>query len=155
MMILILIVFGFIKCKRKLSMRCRERITKFRKGIFYNPLIRFTYLNALKFNIVGMGTIAGLNDGPSEIVFAVFLLLAFNLLPIFYSCYLKKNIDMLREEEFAETHGSLYKGHAIPEYNNSIEGRDKPLTWMMPMLFMFRRSLFALTTVVLFDYPAL
>ena len=81
-------------------MRCRDRISKFKRSIFYNPLIRFTYLNTLKFNIGAMGTIAGLNEDPSEIVFAVFLLLTFNILPIIYSCFLKRNEEMLREEEW-------------------------------------------------------
>ena len=154
-MLLILIVVGFVKCARRLSMKCRERITDCKRRIFFNPLIRFTYLNSLKFNIVAMGTISGLNEGPSEIIQAVLILLTFNLLPILYSCILKKKPEMLQEEEFKEIVGTLYSGMAIPEFEFSILGRDKPLTWMKPAIFMFKRTLFAISTVALFDYPAL
>ena len=152
--LILLILIFVIYCTYRLSKKfCdasknRERIEKLKNKIFFNPMIRYTLLNCLKFNIVAMTAIRRSQGAAGAIFTAIVIELLFLLIPILYAYILKKKIDMLEEEQNKVTYGTLYKGLCT-----DAGCRNKSLTWLHPIVFMLRRTAFAIITVFLFDYP--
>ena len=55
-----LIVFALTCCrKRCMSAKNQERASALKNKIFFNPIIRYTLLNTLKFNLAAMTAIIG------------------------------------------------------------------------------------------------
>ena len=98
--LIVTILLVVLRCSKSASIQCREKVISLKKKVFFNSLIRFCYLNSLKFNILAWTTFIGLSKGPSDIIFAVVLLLVFNIMPILYSRFLKRKNDQLSDDEF-------------------------------------------------------
>ena len=96
LILLILVIYLLNKCKnkKKLSQKSRDRITSLTEKVFFNPLIRFSLLNTLKWNSVFLAGFTKLKGTPTEVAISVLLYLAINALPFFYMWILYK----LREE---------------------------------------------------------
>ena len=73
-----------------------------------------------------------------------------NLLPLLFARVLYKHRDSLDSKEKKEKFGTLYQGLSLKE-----TPPKKLHIWIHPMIFMFRRTLFIVLSVVLFDHPVL
>lgn len=112
-------------------------------------------LNTLKWNLLTLTAFTALKGSTTEIVFGVLLYIVLNLLPFFYLWLLYKQQAKLSEEKTIKTIGTLYDGLQIKRL--PFAGHEGMINdvWFYPAVFMIRRSLFILITVVLFDYPFL
>ena len=157
MLLLIIVTVILVKYSEsfKLSTKAKERIEWLKQKVFYNPLIRFSMLNTLKWNLIALTAFTTLKGSTVEIIFGVLLYIALNLLPFFYLWLLYKQQAKLSTEKTIKTIGTLYDGLRIEKL--SAAGHEGMINdvWFYPAVFMIRRSLFILITVVFFDYPFL
>lgn len=65
--------------------------------------------------------------------------------PLVFVYVMFRNKDKLDTEEFRERYGSMYGG------KNVFNERNK--AYLYPMLYFWRRLIFAIVTVYLFPYP--
>ena len=63
--------------------------------------------------------------------------------------------DKLNEKKTIKRVGTLYDGLRIHSLTNKHESPIKKIVFLHSPIFMLRRSLFIIITVVLFDYPYL
>ena len=63
--------------------------------VFFNPMIRYTLLNCLKYNIIAMTTIMHNSESLMEVGFAIILIILFLILPTFYAYFLKSRKEEL------------------------------------------------------------
>ena len=119
-------------------------------------MIRFSHLNVLKWNLIALTGFTTLKSGETlEIVIAVVMYVGINCLPIFYGVLLYKKAEELKEEKTVKTIGTLYDGLRIDALPVPDRESDFNKVWNYPAVFMYRRSLFIIITVALFDYPQL
>ena len=113
-------------------------------------------MNVLKWNLIALTAFTTLKSGETlEIVIAVVMYVGINCLPIFYVWLLYTKVVVLKEEQTVKKIGTLYDGlqiHALPVADRQS---DFNKVWNYPAVFMYRRSLFIVITVALFDYPQL
>ena len=113
----------------------------------YNPIIRYTMLNCLKLNNTGMVAIMGLATGNAQLGLGIAIVIAMTALPIFYAVLLFRKRKDLSKGETKEKFFSLYLGLKLNASNKT--------TWLYPLLWMLRRSIFMAITTGLFHYPVL
>ena len=85
-LIIVAVVAGFyVSNKYALSEKIREQFADLRSMLLYNPLIRYTMLNCLKFNNTGMVVFIGLSTGTVQTGLGVLIVIAMSILPIVYA----------------------------------------------------------------------
>lgn len=144
---------------------------RMKNKVFYQSLIRYSFVNCIKFNTNAVMAIVN-NDGTtSQVAIGVSVFLSINLLVLVYAYVLYKRRDDLGDEANRSSIGNLYSGlqlHTLPLKNQRggnrcgtccCSGKQiKPTTrgavCLHPVVFMVRRMLFALASVLLFDHPA-
>ena len=82
---------------------------------------------------------------------SIITLIVLNLLPILFAKVLHKNRETLETEETIQKYGTLYEGLTVKATLDSPQKQRH--IWIFPLIFMFRRTLFIVLTVLLFDYP--
>ena len=141
--------------KYKISDKNRGRVTKCKQRVMFNPLLRFSLLNTLKWNLLSLASFTIRVGTIPDTVFGVFIFIAMLCLPFFYARILYKAKDRLRKEKNRKKIGTLYDGlrtHILPKIGKE---RIRNPVWWFPVAFMLRRTAFIMVTVLLFDYPAL
>ena len=146
---LIILIVTCIARKYKLSDKNKERCLKLKQKFFFNPLLRFTYLNTLKWSMLSFVAFTTLKGSDSSVAIGVVIFIVIVALPFFFAEVLHKNKDNLNEENMKKTIGTLYDGLRV----SSV--RDTKNVWWYPVVFMLRRVLFIVITVAMFDYPTL
>ena len=68
-----------------LSLKSKERIKRLKDKVFYNPLIRYSLLNAMNYNMAAMTAFVNTNGEQRQVIIAVLLLIVVNVLPIIYA----------------------------------------------------------------------
>ena len=92
--------------------KCYELIVKAKKKLCFGPLIRYTYLNALKMNQVALLAIMnGRKDQDSgQLAFGIALWASFSIvIPGIYIGCLVRNLDNLDKPDVKEMFGTLYQ----------------------------------------------
>ena len=105
-------------------------------------------LSGIKFNMAALLIFRLLSHNSTQLVLAVIIFTTFNLLPIYYARVLYKNGDQLEKAEKVRNFGSLYD-------NKKVNKEKKHNVWAHPLTFFYRRTVFALITVYLFDNPSM
>ena len=121
--------------------------------MFFNPIIRYFLLNILKLDLIAMVVIAGLRDSADQLYIAIPFLIAINIIPLFFSWCLMRNKKKLHYKNKLQTIGTMYEGLKIRFYKLDTQQTPNRLVIAYPMVFIFRRTLFAAITVFLFDWP--
>ena len=97
--IVIALIVIFMARKITLSDKNKERLENFKKTLFYNSLIRYTFLNANKLSMVVM---MGLKDfgeiRAGSNIFTIALLIIIVSLPIIYAQIMNKNAMTLETD---------------------------------------------------------
>ena len=114
----------------------------------WNPVIRYLLLNSLKINYSAACVFKHTDAGAWSQFVAVLMLVGINVCPLILARILYKNNGVLEDKEKVSKIGTLYEGKNVP-------ADRKHRVWIYPLVFFFRRSLFIVGTLVLFDYPAL
>ena len=145
--ILVMIALVYLCRNTRLSEANKKRLADLKKKIFFNMLIRYSLLNALKLNLTAlMGiTASGLEKLPS-----IALLVVLNLLPFVYSYVLIRKGDELKTEDNVKRYGNLYQDLRLETFEDPPKKRN---IWLYPMTFMLRRCIFMVLTVYAFEHP--
>ena len=147
-LILLVIALIVVCCKnRNLSEKNKKRIKDAKRKVMWNPVIRYLFLNSLKINYSAACVFKHTDAGAWSQFVAVLMLVGINVCPLILSRILFKNNGVLEDKEKISKFGTLYEGRNVP-------ADRKHRVWIFPLVFFFRRSLFIIGTLVLFDYPA-
>ena len=149
-LLLIVIVFIVIYVSRRteLSQKNKDRLEKLKYMIFYNAIIRFAFLNALKFNMSSMVVFYKESSSVGSTFVAALLFVGFTIVvPIVLIRIVYINRASLHELQMILKYGTMYSGRRV------IDLIDKRRVWIYPATFFVRRTLFATATVSLFKYP--
>ena len=142
--IILLVTTIYIICKRtNCSKRSAVLLRKLQEKVFWNPIIRYVYLNGLKLSMASLLVIKENKIAGG----ALATLLIINLSAIFFVRALKKNEGHLDEVQKVKTMGSLYAGKNTYSTRHHVH--------LYPAAFFLRRTLFAVATVFLFVHPIL
>ena len=116
-----------------------------KKKVFWNPIVRYLAINALKLNISAILVFNAASKSIQDVVISACILAIFNGAPIVYYFALKKNKDTLSSKDTIKEIGAIYTGLNVTSTNQRA--------YIYPVAFFWRRCLFALITIYLFDYP--
>ena len=144
----VLLMFYIRKKCKNLSEKNKQRFESLKGKIFWNPLIRYTLLNALKLTMSALTTYKVNIDDGVNIGFSTLILIVFLLLPIVYSVVLYRLNDSLDKQKYVKSIGTLYQGRDV---GGGIDSK----AWVFPLFFFFRRIAFAAVTIFLFSYPSM
>ena len=148
-------ICSLIANKFKISDKNRGRCLKLKQRVMFNPLLRFSLMNSLKWNLLSFASFTIRIGTIPDTVFGVFIFIGMLCLPFFYGWILYRAKDRLRKEKNRKKIGTLYDGlrtHTLPRLSQE---RIRNPVWWFPVAFMLRRTAFIMVTVLLFDYPAL
>ena len=134
--------------RMKLQEKNVKRLHGLEDSLFYNPIIRVSMLSGIKTNMSALLIFRLMSHNTFQLIMAVLLFTLFNLLPIYYARILYKNGDQLEKEENIRKFGSLYD-------NKNVKKDRKHRVWAHPLTFFYRRTVFAVITVYLFDTPSM
>ena len=145
-LVVVLIIIGGRKCH--CSQKNQARVKSIKQKIFFNPIIRYLLLNALKLNFVSLVVFKSTKERTlKEISVSVVTFAVVNISPIIFLYVLRKNRDHLNEEDKVKSFGSLYLGKNIQRPTHKVH--------RYPLAFFWRRIAFISATVFLLDYPLL
>lgn len=144
--LLALLVLFIGKRIHNLSEKNKARLNKLEDILFFNPVIRLTFLSAIKVNIAALLVFKLLADEPDQVIAASAMFGILTVIPLIYSRVLCKYGKRLHEEQVKRKILNLYD-------NKNIErGRNHRL-WVFPLCFFYRRTVFALLTIYMFEKP--
>ena len=98
-----------ISKRKECSSKCRSCITSLKQKVFWNPMIRYVYLNALKLSMASLYVIKA--DGYE--IGAVLVLIALNIAVALFVRVLFKSQSELNKPAKVKSIGSLYTGKNI------------------------------------------
>ena len=104
-------------------------------------------LNSLKLNLSALVVFSAPDSNAGNILLAVLTLITVNIAPVICCIVLWRNRDKLQEEDNQKSFGTLLAGRNTKESDHRI--------MLYPLAFFFRRTIFIVVTVLMFDYPAL
>ena len=154
-LIIIVVVIICIARRTRLSDKNKERCDKLKGKIFYNALIRYTLLNALKLNLMAMLPLNS-NDEDADFVkklVPILLLIILVQLPFIYVCCLEKRKSELDQPMVSNSIGNLYQGLNLEQLEEKDEEKKSKSVWHYTFVFLVRRQLFIVLTVFVFEHP--
>ena len=104
-------------------------------------------------NMTAVVALVGLNKEASQMAISIIMLIVLNLLPFLFAKVLHRNRETLVSEVSLAKYGTLYEGLNLKETQDTTPKKRK--IWLHPLIFMFRRSLFIVLSVLLFDHPVI
>jgi hypothetical protein len=105
-------------------------------------------------NMTAVVALVGLSQGALQMAISIITLIVLNLLPLLFAKVLHRNRETLDSEDTLAKYGALYEGLNTKETKGSPP-KKKRAVWLNPLICMFRRSLFILISVFLFEYPVM
>ena len=114
--LLIIVILFILLCLAKrygMPEKCKPIINKVKNKIFWNVLIRYLFLNALKLNMTGLLAIKTSTDYDFNVYSGVLTLSVINMIPLVFCCFLYSNQDELEEETLVKSHGTLMLGKNV------------------------------------------
>ena len=151
-----MVIVAFQISKRlSMSDKTKNCIKKAQRLVLYNPIIRYFLLNVLKFNLIAMVIMAGLRRDDKQLIIAIPLFLVINAMPLLFTWCINKNKTKLQRKSLKKKIGTLYSGLKIRFYHMEQNQNVSKLVILYPMIFVYRRTLFALITVFMYKVPNL
>ena len=146
-LILVIVVIIVIAKRIKLSDRRRQQMHNLKAKVFWNPIIRYLILNSLKLTMTALVAFKVNKDRLTDLSSAIGIVAMLNLAPIIFYCTVRANRSKLGDEEIQKVIGAIYMGKNIEKANSNAG--------LFPMGFFWRRTLFVVVTVYLFDWPSM
>ena len=146
-LIIVIVILLCLARKYGLPPKVKNLADKIKAKIFWNAIIRYLLLNALKLNMSGFVALklsTGLNI---DMMIAVVIIAMINFVPLKFFFILYNNHYELEDEAFVKKSGTLVLGKRVDDDDHKI--------WAFPIMFFYRRTLFIIATVYLLDYPFL
>mmetsp|Transcript_28884 Transcript_28884/g.38508 ORF Transcript_28884/g.38508 Transcript_28884/m.38508 type:complete len:256 (+) Transcript_28884:67-834(+) len=145
LLLVIILVVIFIAKRANLRDKAKDKVKSLKTKIFWNPIVRYLTLNSLKLSMTAIVVQKAVEKGAGDIASSIGLLVVLNGAPLIFYMALRRNQSTLSEPETIKSIGSIYAGK-----NVTSEGH---CAWLYPMAFFWRRTLFIVITVHLFDWP--
>ena len=145
--IIIVVIAIVLKRKINLSEKCLNMINLIKAYIFYNPIIRYVFLNSIKLNFMAFIVFRPPIGSFIDIALASVIMVLLTVVPIFFFRLLRKNRKSLTDEKLSKVFGALYQGKNITQ--------DAQHEFTYPLIFFYRRTIFIIATIFLFDFPTL
>lgn len=141
----------YLVCRRaNCGEKHKERIQKLKQMIFFNPFIKYSFVNSLKFNMTAVLVFNSFGSkSAGQCTVAVLTFLLFVSLPFLYARLLFKNHDKLDQADFQNKFGTMFKD------KGKAKREKKVVTWSAPIFFFLRRTCFILASVLLMERPAM
>lgn len=109
-------------------------------------MVRYVILNALKLSFTGILAIKAAYSSPDDrMILPLCILAVVNFSPLVFLIVLYLMREKLMHADSKTRFGSMFTGKNVKDKNHKAH--------LYPMLFFWRRTLFAVATVLLFDYP--
>jgi len=144
----LIIVVGVLLClarKYGLPPKVKSLVDKIKAKVFWNAIIRYLLLNALKLNMSGFVAVKLATGLNIDLMIGVGIIAFINFVPLKFFMILYNNHYELADEAFVKKSGTLVLGKRVDDDDHKI--------WAFPIMFFFRRTLFIVVTVFLLDYP--
>ena len=146
--VLIILVFVILRfvcklCCKNISIKNKERLKAIKKKIFYNSIIRWAQLGALKMYFSAFVSLKANKDVASIVTIA--MLSVAGIIMALTMCYYYADLDL---DHIVAKYGAIYDG------KRTDENREKRV-WLSPLIFFARRLIFATVTLYLFDKPSM
>jgi len=146
-LVIVIVILLCLARKYGLPPKVKSLADKIKAKIFWNAIIRYLLLNALKLNMSGWVAVK-LNTGLNiDLMIAVGIIAMINFVPLKFFMILYNNHYELEDEAFVKKSGTLVLGKRVDDDDHKI--------WAFPIVFFYRRTLFIIVTVFLLDYPFL
>lgn len=127
--------------------KCRQKVDSVKKSVFWNAVINYVQLNALKILVTSCVTFR-LSSDDSNIALPIGQFSLINATPVLFAIILVKKRQELDSKDTKERFGQLYKDKNVQlGYNHKV--------WQHSLAFFYRRTAFTLATVFAFDTPSL
>lgn len=142
------VIFFVRRSSRQCSSKCKERATSLKDKVFYNAMIRFAFVSALKLNLsamVAMQEFFFLDTGKQIVTAITFI--AINLMPLVFARVLYKRAGKLEHPDNSKIK-TLFAGRRV---DSGSEHR----VWIYPLVFFGRRYIFIFVSVYHIESPAL
>ena len=146
LILLLALLIIFIGRRLDLSDKNILRLKSLEDNLFYNPVIRLMFLEAIKTNISAALVFKLLGNESAQVICASLVLALINGAPLIFARILKKRENDLESEETIRKFGSLYD-------NKNVNMERDHRVWATPLAFFYRRTIFGMVTVFLFDKP--
>mmetsp|Transcript_473 Transcript_473/g.755 ORF Transcript_473/g.755 Transcript_473/m.755 type:complete len:154 (-) Transcript_473:1104-1565(-) len=98
---IIAVIMLIIICAKRvnLSEKSRTRVQKLKRKVFFNPIVRYLLLNALKLNMTSLVAIkASKGSSTADLAVPISMLAIVNLAPLIFSIVTGRNRDNLSAE---------------------------------------------------------
>jgi len=129
------------------SEKCKNCVRGIQDKIFWNSLIRYILMNALKLCMASLVVLKRGFKSDQQLAVAIAILAALTLAFTLFYCVLKKCQTSLGTDSIKKRISTLYVGRDV-EY-------EKHGSHQFPVAFFLRRLIFTVVTVFLMDHPAL
>eukprot|EP00353_Schmidingerella_taraikaensis_P000698 CAMPEP_0185592168 /NCGR_PEP_ID=MMETSP0434-20130131/67024_1 /TAXON_ID=626734 ORGANISM="Favella taraikaensis, Strain Fe Narragansett Bay" /NCGR_SAMPLE_ID=MMETSP0434 /ASSEMBLY_ACC=CAM_ASM_000379 /LENGTH=200 /DNA_ID=CAMNT_0028217763 /DNA_START=98 /DNA_END=700 /DNA_ORIENTATION=- len=139
-------IIVFIARRIKLTDERKKKIKNLRTKVFWNPIVRYLFLNSLKLNMLAVVVFKVAEKAIGDVAPAIAILAVLNGAPLVFYIALRRNKDSLDTETTKNSIGSIYAGK-----NLASEGRNALV--YHPWAFFLRRLIFVVITVFKFDQP--
>lgn len=106
-LVVLLLLWLRKRCKN-MSEKNKQRLDGLKSKVFWNPLIRYTLLNALKLNMTAMTAYKTNLSDEANVSIASCIMFMFVFLPFFYAIILYRKNDELDKEKNIKAFGTLY-----------------------------------------------
>ena len=136
-------------CSRKI----KNLLTKIKIYTFWNPFIRYSLFSSTKILMVAVISLAGVNSDRLSTILSICIIIFFFAISIFYAILILRKNEDLYQTKNQKKYGTLYIGLRIPTKSEDDNIIRKTLAIIFPMIFILRRLVFAINSVVMFDYP--
>ena len=148
LLILVIAVISLISKKQcTKGSKCRQKIDGTKKKIFFQMIIRYLIMNALK---LSMSLIKGVGESTDR-GYAIIALTSFQTVPFFFIYLLEVNKNDLDEPISNQQFGNLFKG--FRHMNN--KGSEVRKLMYFHLIFFVRRQIFMVFTVYCFTQPSI
>ena len=97
--------------------------------------------------MVAMITFAGFKVSKYDVAVSIMIFVVFVLLGMIYYLIIKHKYKSLSNYRNVKKYGNLFKGLIVPKDKN------RTLSMLFPLVFILRRTVFAINAIVMFDYP--
>ena len=102
----------------------------------------------MKLSMSAIVVLFATEKAAGDVITSLGLLLLLNGAPFAFMYAMRLRKNSLSKEETIKSIGSIYAG-------KNIKSRSDQCLWLYPMIFFWRRTIYIVITVYLFDWPGL
>ena len=146
-LLLFVLLLILLRQRVKLGEKCKKWVQLLSAKLFYNAIIRYIIMNALKLAVASLVALKATDRTAIEVTTSSLIISMIGLAAIGFFILLSRCHDHLADAPVINKIGTLYQGKEVDRKAHSVE--------YFPLAFFTRRIVFAIATVYLHDSPKL